>query len=66
MDAAQALICKTLEIQVPPKWNSPCRGEGAYPLRRFTQVGQREELDRPSQLQPSSQKIFSTIMSGHD
>ena len=31
------------------------RGEGAYPLRSFTQVRQQGELNWASQLQPSSQ-----------
>ena len=37
--------------------------EGVYPLRRFTRVRQRGELNRASQLQPSGQQISSTIIS---
>ena len=44
----------------PTRWNSLCRGEGAYPLRSFTQVHQRGELNWASQLQPSAQQISST------
>ena len=35
----------------------------AYPLRSFTRVGQRGELNRASQLQPPGQQISSTVMS---
>ena len=47
----------------PTWWNSPCRGEGAYPLRSFIQVRQRGELNWTSKLQPSGQQIFSIVTS---
>ena len=33
-----------IETSLPPRCNSPCRGEGAYPLRS-SRVRQREELN---------------------
>ena len=48
---------------IPPRWNWPCRGEEAYPIRRFTRVHQRGELNWMSQLQPSGHQIFSIVMS---
>ena len=45
-----------------PRENSPCRGEGAYPLSS-NRVRQRGELNRAPQLKLSDQQISSTIMS---
>ena len=47
---------------LPPRWNSPCRDEGTYPPRSFTQVRQRGELNWASQLQPSGQQISSILI----
>ena len=41
----------------------PCRGEGAYPPRSFTQVHQRGELNCASQLQSSGQQTTSIVIS---
>ena len=32
-DTSRAIDC----IGIPPRWSSPCRGEGAYPLRSSNQ-----------------------------
>ena len=45
-----------------PRENSPCRGEGAYPLSS-NRVRQRGELNLAPQLKSSDQQIYSTIMS---
>ena len=39
------MYLRQIEYKKPPsRWNSPCRGEGAYPLRS-SRVRQREELN---------------------
>ena len=44
-------------------WNSPSPGDGAYPIGSFPKMCQWGELNLTSQLKPSGQQIFSTVMS---
>ena len=46
----------------PPRWNSPCRGEGAYPPRSFNQSAST----RRAQLSVAAKAVRSTDLLNHN
>ena len=64
---AYILAKGTITVQntatAPPWWNSPCRREGAYPSRSFTQSASTRRVQLSVAVKQLGQQISSAIMS---
>ena len=56
-DTSRVIDC----IGIPPRWSSPCRGEGAYPLRSSNQSAST----RKAQLSVAAKVVRPTVLLNH-